>query len=147
MHTLEYPGELTSFFFFMNNSGVVPIRSITKLLSDDCRRIVDENAHKIGFSKAFQEMKFSIMTNAPKYNTRSAKANIHNPQQKQMLLLSEIFEHALSAKERKNNERNHTEASKQSKKKLKPKQQKAKRSAKRANLRRSERLAAKAIAL
>lgn len=129
----------------MNNSGVVPIRSITNLLSDDCRRIVDENAHKIGFSKAFQEMKFSIMTNAPKYNTRSAKSNILNLQQKQMLLLSEIFEHAVSAHERKNNERKQTGASKQSKKKLRPKQQKIKRSAKRANLRRSERLSAKAL--
>lgn len=108
--------------------------------------MVDENAHKKGFSKAFQEMKISIMSNAPKYNTRSTKENIFNPQQKQMLLLSEIFEHAISINERKKNVCKQTEASKKTQKKLKPKKRKIKRSAKIANLRRSERLAAKAIA-
>lgn len=71
--------------------------SITKLLDDDCRKIVEENAEKVGFSKAFHEMKFSMMPKPPKYNTRASRnSNSLSPEQKQIELLSSIYEDAKS---------------------------------------------------
>lgn len=83
-------------------SGTVPMKSITKLLNDDCRRIVDENANKIGFPKAFEEMRISIIsqTETLRYNTRSSRKRVHlSPEQLQMETLSEIYEAARTAKQ------------------------------------------------
>lgn len=77
------------------------MKSITKLMDDDCQRIVEENANKIGFSKAFEEMKFCVMPKPAKYGTRS-KTNIAlSPEQRQMEKLWGIFNVAFGPRLRK----------------------------------------------
>lgn len=70
--------------------------SITKLLDESTRQIVDENAHKIGFSKAFDELNVLIQPKPRKYNTRNVQNEPLNPQQRHMKSLSDIFNLAIS---------------------------------------------------
>lgn len=100
---IGFPNHNDPFSF---TSGTVPMKSITKLLSDDCRKIVDENANKIGFSKAFEEMRISIMPKPLRYHTRSSRRRVHlSPGQVKMETLSEIYEAARFANERDQNKK------------------------------------------
>lgn len=72
------------------------MKSITKLLDDECSKIVHENARKIGFQKAVKEMKCCIMSRVPKYATRSNKASSLSSEQTRIQLLSNICEEAMS---------------------------------------------------
>lgn len=76
-------------------SGIVPIGSIKTWLDDYCLKIVDENANKTGFSKAFKEMEAAVRLTIQKMRKHR---NLLNGVERRIELLSEVHDNAVNIK-------------------------------------------------